>query len=414
MELNWKRNLASVWLGCFFTGLAMSQIMPFLPLYVEQLGIHEHGALSLWSGLVFSSTFLVAAIVAPLWGSLADRMGRRPMLLRAALGMAIAIALQGMATNVYQLVALRALMGLASGFIPNGMALVASQAPRERSGWALGTLSTAQVTGVIAGPLLGGFLADHIGLRWVFMLTSGMMFISFLVTLFLIREGRMVQVERKDHMSNREVFRSWQYPMLMLTLFITTLMIQVANGSIGPVLTLFIRYLIGGGQENVAFMSGIVASLPGIAALIAAPRLGRLGDKVGMARILVPALAVAALLFIAMSLVATPWQLAGLRFLLGFADGALLPAVQTLLVTFSSQRVTGRVLGYNQSFLYLGNMLGPMMGSTVSALWGFRWVFVATSVLVAINAIQLFINVRRLPREVRYGHKLPEDKMASR
>lgn len=388
--------------------------MPFLPLYVEQLGVHEHGALSLWSGLAFSSTFLVASIVAPLWGSLADRMGRRPMLLRASLGMAIAIALQGLATNVYELVVLRAVMGLASGFIPNGMALIASQAPRERSGWALGTLSTAQVTGVIAGPLLGGFLADHIGLRWVFMLTSGLMFISFLVTLFLIKEGRVVQTERKDHMSNREVFRSWHYPILMLTLFITTMMIQVANGSIGPVLTLFIRYLVGDGQDNVAFMSGIVASLPGVAALVAAPRLGRLGDKIGMARILVPALLVASILFVAMAMVQTPWQLAGLRFLLGFADGALLPAVQTLLVTFSSPRVTGRVLGYNQSFLYLGNMVGPMIGSTVSALWGFRWVFVATSILVMLNALQLFFNVHRLPPAVRSGHQLPTDESAHR
>lgn len=383
--------------------------MPFLPLYVEQLGVHEHGALNLWSGLAFSSTFLVACVVAPLWGSLADRMGRRPMLLRASLGMAAAIALQGMATNVYELVALRALMGLASGFIPNGMAMIASQAPRERSGWALGTLSTAQVTGVIAGPLLGGFLADHVGLRWVFMLTAGLMFISFLVTLFLIREGRVVQTQRSDHMSNREVFRSWHYPVLMLTLFVTTMMIQIANGSIGPVLTLFIRYLIGDGQDNVAFMSGIVASLPGVAALAAAPRLGRLGDKIGMTRILVPALVAASLLFIAMALVKTPWQLAGLRFLLGFADGALLPAVQTLLVTFSSQRVTGRVLGYNQSFLYLGNMIGPMMGSTVSAIWGFRCVFVATSVLVMLNALQLFINVRRLPPAIRSGHQRPTD-----
>lgn len=377
--------------------------MPFLPLYVEQLGVHEHGALSLWSGIVFSSTFLVAAIVAPLWGSLADRMGRRPMLLRASLGMAVAIALQGLATNVYELVALRALMGLTSGFIPNGMALVASQAPRERSGWALGTLSTAQVTGVIAGPLLGGFLAEHVGLRWVFMLTSGMMFASFLVTLLLIREGKVVQIERQARMSNRDVYNSWHYPAVMIALFVTTMMIQIANGSIGPVLALFIRYLNDGVQENVALMSGVVASLPGIAALLAAPRLGQLGDRIGMARILVPALATAAVLFVLMSLVGTPWQLAGLRFLLGFADGALLPAVQTLLVTLSSPRVTGRVLGYNQSFLYMGNMIGPMMGSGVAAFCGFRWVFVATSIMVTINALQLTLSLKRLPIEVRHG-----------
>lgn len=138
----WKVNIISVWLGCFFTGLAMSQILPFLPLYVEQLGVRSHESLSLWSGMVFSATFLVSAIVSPLWGSMADRRGRKLMLLRASLGMAVVIALQAFVTSVWQLLLLRALMGLTSGYIPNAMALVASQVPREKSGWALGTLST--------------------------------------------------------------------------------------------------------------------------------------------------------------------------------------------------------------------------------------------------------------------------------
>jgi DHA1 family multidrug resistance protein-like MFS transporter len=154
---SWRINLISVWFGCFFTGLAISQILPFLPLYVSQLGVSSHEALSMWSGLTFSVTFMVSAIVSPLWGSLADRKGRKLMLLRASLGMAIAILLQAFATNVWQLLILRGVMGLTSGYIPNAMALVASQAPRERSGWALSTLSTAQISGVIGGPLMGAF-----------------------------------------------------------------------------------------------------------------------------------------------------------------------------------------------------------------------------------------------------------------
>lgn len=126
------------------------------------------------------------------------------------------------------------------------------------------------------------------------------------------------------------------------------------------------------------------------------PRLGRMGDRIGMVRIRVPALPAASLLFVLMSLVKIPWQLAGLRFLLGFADGAVLPAVQTLLVAFSSPCVTGRVLGYNQSFLYMGNMIGPMMGSTAAVVWGFRWVFVVTAIMVAFNTLQLVLSVLRV------------------
>lgn len=383
----WKVNLISVWLGCFFTGLAMSQILPFLPLYVEQLGVSDHQSLSLWSGLVFSGTFLVSAMVSPLWGSLADRKGRKLMLLRASLGMAIVIALQGLATNVWQLFALRALMGLTSGYIPNAMTLVASQAPRDKSGWALGTLSTGQISGVIAGPLLGGLMADHLGLRVVFFVTSGLMFVSFLVTLFLIKERR-ITVKKADQLSGKAVFRSLPYPALIVTLFVCTLMIQLANSSISPILTLFIREL-SGNVSNIAFVSGMIAAVPGIAALISAPRLGRLGDRIGTARILIAALLFTTGLFAVMAWVNTPLQLGILRFLLGFADGALMPAVQALLLKYSSDQVTGRIFGYNQSFMYLGNVVGPLLGSGISAMMGFRWVFAVTAVLVLFNALQL-------------------------
>ncbi|HDR2548589.1 multidrug efflux MFS transporter [Enterobacter ludwigii] len=391
---SWKVNLISVWFGCFFTGLAISQILPFLPLYVSQLGVTSHEALSMWSGLTFSVTFLVSAIVSPMWGSLADRKGRKLMLLRASLGMAIAILLQAFATNVWQLFFLRAVMGLTSGYIPNAMALVASQVPRERSGWALSTLSTAQISGVIGGPLLGGFLADHVGLRAVFIITAILLVVSFLVTLFLIKEGGRPVISKAERLSGKAVFASLPYPGLMISLFVTTMVIQLCNGSVGPILALFIKSMEPD-SNNIAFLSGMIAAVPGVSALISAPRLGKLGDRIGTARILMATLIFAVVLFFAMSFVTSPFQLGVLRFLLGFADGAMLPAVQTLLVKYSSDQVTGRIFGYNQSFMYLGNVTGPLMGAAVSAMAGFRWVFAATAIVVLINIIQLAIALRR-------------------
>ena len=391
---SWKVNLISVWFGCFFTGLAISQILPFLPLYVSQLGVTSHEALSMWSGLTFSVTFLVSAIVSPMWGSLADRKGRKLMLLRASLGMAIAILLQAFATNVWQLFFLRAVMGLTSGYIPNAMALVASQVPRERSGWALSTLSTAQISGVIGGPLLGGFLADHVGLRAVFIITAILLVVSFLVTLFLIKEGGRPVISKAERLSGRAVFASLPYPGLMISLFVTTMVIQLCNGSVGPILALFIKSMEPE-STNIAFLSGMIAAVPGVSALISAPRLGKLGDRIGTARILMATLIFAVVLFFAMSFVTSPLQLGILRFLLGFADGAMLPAVQTLLVKYSSDQVTGRIFGYNQSFMYLGNVAGPLIGASVSAMAGFRWVFAATAIVVLINIIQLAIALRR-------------------
>ena len=391
---SWKVNLISVWFGCFFTGLAISQILPFLPLYVSQLGVTSHEALSMWSGLTFSVTFLVSAIVSPMWGSLADRKGRKLMLPRASLGMAIAILLQAFATNVWQLFFLRAVMGLTSGYIPNAMALVASQVPRERSGWALSTLSTAQISGVIGGPLLGGFLADHVGLRAVFIITAVLLVVSFLVTLFLIKEGGRPVISKSERLSGKAVFASLPYPGLMISLFVTTMVIQLCNGSVGPILALFIKSMEPE-STNIAFLSGMIAAVPGVSALISAPRLGKLGDRIGTARILMATLIFAVVLFFAMSFVTSPLQLGVLRFLLGFADGAMLPAVQTLLVKYSSDQVTGRIFGYNQSFMYLGNVAGPLIGASVSAMAGFRWVFAATAIVVLINIIQLAIALRR-------------------
>lgn len=391
---SWRVNLISVWFGCFFTGLAISQILPFLPLYISQLGVTSHEALSMWSGLTFSVTFLISAIVSPMWGSLADRKGRKLMLLRASLGMAIAILLQAFATNVWQLFLLRGVMGLTSGYIPNAMALVASQVPRERSGWALSTLSTAQISGVIGGPLMGGFIADHVGLRAVFCITAALLVVSFLVTLFLIKEGVRPTIKKSERLSGKAVFASLSHPALVISLFFTTMVIQLCNGSIGPILALFIKSMVPD-SSNIAFLSGLIASVPGISALISAPRLGKLGDRIGTERILMATLIFAVVLFFAMSWVTTPLQLGILRFLLGFADGAMLPAVQTLLVKYSSDQITGRIFGYNQSFMYLGNVAGPLMGATVSAMAGFRWVFIATASIVLINIWQLAIALRR-------------------
>jgi len=391
--INWKRNLTITWIGCFLTGAAFSLVMPFLPLYVENLGVTGHSALNMWSGLVFSITFLFSAIASPFWGGLADRKGRKIMLLRSALGMAIVMVLMGLAQNIWQFLILRALLGLLGGFIPNANALIATQIPRHKSGWALGTLSTGAVSGALLGPLVGGFLADNYGLRPVFFMTASVLFLCFLLTLLFIRE-QFQPVAKKEMLRAREVIASLKSPKLVLSLFVTTLIIQVATGSIAPILTLYVRDLAGN-VTDIAFISGMIASVPGVAALISAPRLGKLGDRIGPEKILITALIVSVLLLIPMSFVQTPWQLGLLRFLLGAADGALLPAVQTLLVYNATNQIAGRVFSYNQSFRDIGNVTGPLIGASVSASYGFRAVFLVTATVVLFNAIYTGLSLRR-------------------
>ncbi|PLR40378.1 multidrug transporter MdtG [Chimaeribacter coloradensis] len=396
VPINWKRNLAVAWLGCFLTGSAFSLIMPFLPLYIETLGVTGHEAVNMWSGLVFSITFLFSAIASPFWGGLADRKGRKLMLLRSALGMAIVMVLMGLATSIWQLLALRAVLGLLGGFVPNANALIATQVPRNKSGWALGTLSTGAVSGALIGPLIGGLLADRYGLRPVFFITALVLFVCFIFTLFLIKE-QFVPVSKRDMLNGRQVLASLKNPKLVLCLFVTTLIIQVATGSIAPILTLYVRELAGDTQ-NLAFISGMIASVPGVAALISAPRLGKLGDRIGPERILIAMMALSVVILIPMAFVQTPVQLGILRFLLGATDGALLPAVQTLLIYNSTQQVAGRVFSYNQSFRDIGNVTGPLLGAAVSAGYGFRAVFGVTACVVLFNAVYSYWCLQRGPK----------------
>ncbi|MCL5499678.1 MFS transporter, DHA1 family, multidrug resistance protein [Phytobacter palmae] len=395
--INWKRNLTVAWIGCFLTGAAFSLVMPFLPLYVELLGVTGHSALNMWSGLVFSITFLFSAIASPFWGGLADRKGRKIMLLRSALGMAVVMALMGLAQTIWQFLVLRALLGLLGGFIPNANALIATQMPRNRSGWAMGTLSTGGVAGALLGPLAGGLLADTYGLRMVFFITASVLFICFLLTLFCIREN-FTPVAKKEMLHAKEVFASLKSPRLVLSLFVTTMIIQVATGSIAPILTLYVRELAGN-VGNIAFISGMIASVPGMAALMSAPRLGRLGDRIGPEKILIAALLISVLLLVPMAFVQTPWQLGLLRFLLGAADGALLPAVQTLLVYNTTQQIAGRVFSYNQSFRDIGNVTGPLLGAAVSANYSFRAVFCVTAGIVLFNAFYSWVSLQRPARQ---------------
>src|SRR5215469_679416 len=186
----WRRNLVICTFGSFTTIVAMTLLLPFLPIYVEQLGVTDQAAIAEWSGAAYGAAFFSAALTAPLWGYLADLYGRKLMLIRASLGMAIAMSLIGMAHNVYELVGLRLLAGLLGGYSSGSAILVAAQTPKSRSGWALGVLASGIMAGNLVGPLVGGLLPPLIGIRATFLFAGAVIFITFLGTTFLIREDR--------------------------------------------------------------------------------------------------------------------------------------------------------------------------------------------------------------------------------
>lgn len=390
----WQRNLYVLWFGVFMTGIGFSEVMPFLSLYVDTLGHFTKNQLTFYSGAAFAITFLMTAIVSPFWGKLADSKGRKLMLLRASLGMAIVFLLMGVAQNIWQLIFLRALQGLFGGFISNANAMIATQTPKERSGYALGLLVTGVTGGNLLGPFLGGVLASLVSYRISFVITGIIFLLVFTLTLTMVKE-EFTPIERGASPSRKEVFQMLKFPKLTIVLFTTTLIIQMVNQSISPIVALFVREL-NHGAPSTTFLAGLVAAMPGIATMIAAPRFGRIGDRIGTNRMIMIGFALAFIFMLPTGFVTAVWQLVILRFMIGISDATMLPAVQTMLSKSTPREITSRIFAYNQSFQSLGAVAGPMLGTLVATYFDYNGIFMASAALIVVNAIIFGTNTRFL------------------
>lgn len=390
----WKKNLFVLSIAVFIAGIAFSEIMPFLSLYINTLGNFSHQQLNFWSGIVYSGTFIVSAVVSPWWGILADKKGRKPMILRAGIGMSVVIACMGLVQNVWQLLLLRMLQGVFAGFISNSNALVATETPKTNSGQALGTIASATTAGTLLGPLVGGALTSIFSYRITFMITGGLLLLCSILVLFFVHEDDFKPVTAKKLDKASGVIKSLRSPHLIFGLLLTTLIIQAANNSINPIVSLYVRQLLNG-HGNVVFISGVIAALPGIATFLVASRFGALGDKIGTHKIIVAGFIAASIFFFLTAFVRNTVELGILRFLVGFSDACLFPQVQTMLTKNSPAAVTGRIFSWNQSAMYIGNIVGPLLGSFVSGMFNYSMVFIVTTVIVLINLLLFRINVIR-------------------
>jgi len=391
-EISWKDNLRIAWLGSFLTGACISLVVPFMPIFVEQLGV-EPSQVTFYSGLAISVSAISAACVSPLWGILADRYGRKPMMIRAGLAMTITMGGLAFVPNVYWLLALRLLNGVFTGFVPNATALIASQVPKDKSGYALGTLSSGVVAGTLTGPFVGGMIAEVFGIRNVFLMVGGFLFLAAILTIFFIKED-FQPVPKEKALPTKELFTSVKYPYLLFNLFATNFVIQVAAQSVGPILALYIRDL--GQKENLLFVSGLIVSSMGLSSMMSSGVLGRLGDKVGNHRLLIVAQAYSALIYLLCANASTPLELGIYRFLFGLGTGALVPGINALLSRMTPKAGISRVFAFNQVFFYLGGVIGPLAGSVVAEKFGYHSVFYATAACVALSCLFNLIQFRTL------------------
>jgi MFS family permease len=384
----WKVNLLVLWFGQFLVNAGMTMITPFLTLYLaKDLGVQGEHEIGIWAGLIFAANFLTSFIFQPLWGKLADKYGRKIMLLRSSFGMAIVMVLMGFAQSPMQLLLLRLLNGTISGFNPASIALVSGTTPKARMGFSMGLMQSGSVAGTILGPLIGGFLADLIGFRPIFYVVGALLFIASLLALFLVKEkfdrAEAAQEPQVSVMEGlKELIKIPQLPAL----FGVTFLLQFAMISPMALLPLYVEKL-NGPAENIAFLAGMVSAVTGISNMLASPLLGKLSDKVGAHRILTYALIGASLFLIPQAFVTSVWQLIIVRFLMGIFMGGLLPSVNALIRSYTPDGKESRAFGFNGSTLSLGNMLGAIIGGFLSGYIGIEGLFIISGSLLLLNTV---------------------------
>lgn len=393
----WHKTFYTLWLGCFITGAGYSMTMPFVSLFMAQLGNYNKFQLNMYSGLAFAMTFIAQAIISPYWGNLADRKGRKLMCMRAAGVMSITIFVTGLAQSALFIICMRFLQGLFSGYINNATALMAGETPHQRSGWVMSQMMTAGTAGNLVGPLIGGALSSAFGYRIPFFITGGLMFLVFLGSWLLVKED-FEPISRKAMKPMMEIMKSLPDVQLIVIMFVTTMIVQASTMSIDPIVSLYVKSLMPH-SHSIALVAGIVAATPGLGTMLAASKVGHLMDHIGPEKVLRWGLLIATLLFIPMTLIANAWSLAFWRFLLGIASAGLLPAAQTVLTLNVPPEAFGRVFSYNQSFQAVGAVLGSLLGSTISGMFTYEWVFASTGLILLVNLIIVLITNRRAKTE---------------
>lgn len=395
---SWQRNLVAIWFAELVAIVGFTVVIPLLPLYVQELGVQGEQEVRIWSGVAFSAHAVTMAVFGPIWGALSDRYGRKVMVERAMFSGALLIGLMGLAQNVQQLALLRTLQGALTGTVTAANALVATTAPRERVGYALGLLQMAIYAGASAGPLLGGVVADGFGYRAAFWVTGALLFLAALGVLVFVREEFQSVVppvgEQAPANAGRLTLRHRVWKRLAPVLgsaplsgvLGVQLLMRLGGRLLGPVLPLFIQEIAPTGAR-VASISGLVSGVSAVAGAVGALGLGRLGDRVGYRGILVACALVSAVCYVPQFFVGHPTALLFLQAGTGLAMGGILASISASLARLAPEGLEGIVYGVDASVVSVANAIGPMTGSALAVWLGLRAPFLFAAGIFGVAGV---------------------------
>lgn len=365
---NWKLILGILTANVVMMSSGYTMLIPFLPMYLmNELGVSA-AEVKLWNGAIFSITFLIGGIMAPIWGRLADTKGKKMMAMRAGAGLALSYFLGGIVTSPEQMFCVRVLQGFAAGLWSVCLAIATSLVPLDKLGVSLGILQAGLTCGNVIGPLVGGSLATLFGMRASFFVAGSLLTIITLVFMFYIPEPPKAAPAPKLKQQPQKSLLA--QPLIRETLLYVAIA-QLVILLIQPILSLYVAEL-NHGEGNIIFLSGVAFSLVGIASALTAPSWGRFGQRHGFYR----ALCFATLLSGVMSFVTAVPQTLLLfcvaNFCYGLCCAGIQPSLSAILASHTSVDERGRVFGFMFSAQQFGSMVGPLIGgaiSTYAPLW---------------------------------------------
>ena len=371
--------------------MGFAMVAPFLTPFVRELGIHDNGRAMIWSGWLSTSAGLAMALIAPVWGILADRHGRKLMVLRSMFGGMVVLGLMACVQNVHQLLILRMFQGFLTGTVAASVALVSSVVPTRRAGFALGLMQSALYVGGSLGPLLGGELIARSGFRASFLGSAGVLLVAGCLTAFGVRE-EFNPDEVEEGAGGAGTIRQ----VLCLPGFITMggvlFLVMFAGSFIGPIMPLYVEKLAGGVAGAATRMTGQIIFAGGVAATISAIILGRLGDRLGYGRVLTICTLLSGLTLIPYAFCHTPGQLLFWRIMTAFTEAGTIPAVNALIRNITPRHACGKAFGLTQSIGAFGWAFGPLVGSWLAAAYGMAMPFIVVGIaFVAISGVVLRI-----------------------
>ena len=397
-EYDARGGMRNVWIiTASMTVLAIcyTMIIPFLPIYLLELGVPKDDV-ALWSGLVFGITFLIAGIMAPIWGKIADNKGKKRMALRAGFAIAISYVLIGMVNNEYELLLGRAFVGFANGFYPAAMTMVSLSVDEKQVGRALGIFQTGLILGNVVGPFLGGAIESIVGMRPVFYVSGVAVLIATLAVLFFVKEpklqsagdaGKAQSAQPNKSTSLREDFKAVrEQPVLVRLLWIFFFM-QCAIMMLQPILSLYVGDMQGT-MEGAAIISGTILSIGGLAGSLTTNLWVRLGEHRGYFRTISYCMLGSGVVLLLQSLPVGIWWFGVLQVLIGSCIVGINPSLSAAVTLNTDPSFRGRMFGMTTTAQQFGSMVGPVFASIVSTYIGISYVFSITGALLLYLGFQ--------------------------